>query len=115
MADCPKSPNCVCTQATDAQHSMDPIPFDGPPTEAIRRIKAAIATIPRIKVITEKENYIHAEATSLLFRFVDDVEFFVDQNAKSIQFRSASRAGYSDLGVNRSRMEQIRAAFRNVK
>jgi uncharacterized protein (DUF1499 family) len=111
LADCPKSPNCVCTQCTDTQHQIAPIPFEGPAPEAIQRIKAALATIPRIKVITQTPDYIHAEATSLLFRFVDDVEFFMDTNAKLIHFRSASRTGYSDLGVNRSRMEKIRQAF----
>ena len=34
-----------------------------------------------------------------------------DDNAKTIHFRSASRIGYSDLGVNRRRMEEIRKAF----
>ena len=31
--------------------------------------------------------------------------------AQLIHFRSASRVGYSDLGVNRKRMLQIRAAY----
>jgi uncharacterized protein (DUF1499 family) len=115
LADCPKSPNCVSTQATDAQHQIEPIPFDGAAADAIRRIKAALATLPGTKIITEKEDYLHAEATSLIFRFVDDVEFFVDKGAKKIHFRSASRAGYSDLGVNRSRMEKFRTAFMETR
>ena len=56
-------------------------------------------------------NYLHAEARSFLFRFVDDVEFLVDPQQKLIHFRSASRVGYSDLGVNRARMEQFRKLF----
>jgi len=43
-----------------------------------------------------------------LLRFIDDVEFVFDDATKMIQFRSASRTGYSDLGVNRRRMEEIR-------
>ena len=77
----------------------------------MRAIKKALATIPRIKIVSEDENYLHAEVRSLVFRFVDDVEFFVDEANHLIQFRSASRAGYSDLGANRSRMEAFRAAF----
>ena len=46
--------------------------------------------------------------TSLLLRFVDDVEFLLDDEAKTIHFRSASRTGYGGLGVNRKRMEQVR-------
>jgi uncharacterized protein (DUF1499 family) len=115
LADCPRSPNCVCTQCTDAQHQIDPIAFDGSPAEAVQRIKTALTTLPRMKTITETDNYLHVESTSLIFRFTDDVEFFVDNDAKKIQFRSASRAGYSDLGANRSRMERIRAAFQEGK
>lgn len=112
LAPCPNSPNCVSTQANDADHRMEPIPFDD---QAIERLKTVIGAMPRMKVVTETDDYIHAEATSRLFRFVDDVEFFVDRAAKVIHFRSASRVGHSDFGVNRARMEQIRAAFQTAK
>ncbi|MGF1578358.1 MAG: DUF1499 domain-containing protein [Gemmataceae bacterium] len=109
---CPNSPNCVCTSSEDdKEHHMDAIPLEGTNEEAIARLKKALATLPRTEIITEKENYIHAESTSLIFRFVDDVEFFVDTDANKIHFRSASRVGYSDLGVNRARMEQLRKAY----
>jgi len=111
LAPCPNSPNCVSTQAIDADHRMDAILFDDAPDQAIERLKAAIRAMPRMKIVTETEDYIHVEATSRLFRFVDDVEFFVDRKAKTIDFRSASRIGHSDFGVNRARMEQIRAAL----
>ncbi len=64
-----------------------------------------------MRIIEEEDGYMHADAKSLIFRFVDDVEFFVDRDAKVIHFRSASRVGRGDLGVNRKRMEQIRQAF----
>ena len=62
-----------------------------------------------MKLVEEDEAYLHYEATSLLLRFVDDVEFLFDNETKIIHFRSASRTGYGDLGVNRKRMEQVRA------
>ena len=111
LAACPSSPNCVSTQATDEQHKIEPIQFDGTSAEALDAIKGALATLPRMKVITQSDNYIHAEATSLIFRFVDDVEFYVDDKAKLIHFRSASRSGQNDLGANRRRMERFRSAF----
>jgi uncharacterized protein (DUF1499 family) len=111
LAACPNSPNCVSTQATDSQHKIEAIAFDGNLDVAMRQLKAVIATIPRMKIVTETENYTHAEATSLIFRFRDDVEFFIDPQAKVIHFRSASRVGHSDLGANRPRMEKIRKAF----
>jgi uncharacterized protein (DUF1499 family) len=63
------------------------------------------------RIKTVQERYIHAEFTSFLFRFVDDVEFLLDDGSKTIHVRSASRVGYSDLGVNRRRVEAIRSRF----
>lgn len=112
LADCPSSPNCVSSQAEDEQHRMPPIPYEGTSEEALQRLKSAIAaTLPRTKIVTEKDDYLHVEATSRIFRFVDDVEFYLDDQEKLIHFRSAARSGYSDFGVNRSRMEKIRDAF----
>jgi len=62
-------------------------------------------------VVTAADTYIHAEFTSAVFRFVDDVEFQIDPDTRLVHFRSASRVGRSDLGVNRERMEALRAAF----
>jgi uncharacterized protein (DUF1499 family) len=111
LAPCPKTPNCVSTQATEDSQRMDPLPFEGGMDESTRRLQAALATMPRLKIVTATKDYIHDEATSRIFRFVDDVEFFLDREAQVIHFRSASRVGRSDLGANRARMEQIRAAF----
>ena len=68
-----------------------------------------LTTLPRTKLVEEDEMYLHYEFTSLLLRFVDDVEFLFDDESKTVHFRSASRTGYSDLGVNRQRMEQVRS------
>ena len=62
----------------------------------------------RATLTDEAESYLRYEFTSLIFRFVDDVEFFVDDVGEVIHFRSASRVGYSDLGANRRRMNQIK-------
>jgi uncharacterized protein (DUF1499 family) len=111
LAPCPASPNCVCTRDADPGHSLEPLTFADSPAEAWARLQSVLASWPRTQVVTATETYLHAECTSLLFRFVDDVEFLLDSEAKVIHFRSASRAGRSDLGVNRRRMEEIRQAF----
>jgi uncharacterized protein (DUF1499 family) len=108
---CPELPNCVCSQAEDAGHHIDPLLFAGSPEEAMVQLKSALATFPRVQVITSTDRYLHAEFTSLIFRFVDDVEFLLDPAAGVIHWRSASRVGRSDLGVNRKRLEAIRQAF----
>lgn len=105
---CPSSPNCVSTRATDEGHAIEPFRYTKPRAEAKEVLKAALATMPRTKLVEEDESYLHYEVTSLLLRFVDDVEFVLADDTKTIHFRSASRVGYSDLGVNRQRMEQLR-------
>lgn len=115
LASCPDSPNCVSTFASDPEHAVAPLKFEGPGSDAMNRLKLALAVLPRTRVVRETDNYLHAESTSLLFRFVDDVEFLVEESQGLVHFRSASRAGRSDLGVNRARMEKVRAAFDAAK
>jgi len=68
-----------------------------------------------MSIITEEGSYLHAETRSFLFRFVDDVEFMMDTDSRVIHVRSASRTGYSDLGVNRRRVERLRRAFNDTQ
>ena len=106
---CPSSPNCVSTQAQDEGHAIRPFCYRKSRAEAKEALKEVIRSMPRTKLVEEDETYLHYEVTSLLFRFVDDVEFLFDDDTKTIHFRSASRTGYGDLGVNRTRMEQVRS------
>jgi uncharacterized protein (DUF1499 family) len=106
---CPSSPNCVSTQAQDAGHAIAPIRYRKSRVEAKEALKEVIRSLPRTKLVEEDESYLHYEFTSLLMRFVDDVEFLFDDETKTIHFRSASRTGYGDLGVNRTRMGEIRS------
>jgi uncharacterized protein (DUF1499 family) len=107
---CPDKPNCVSTEAVDA-HAIAPIRFQGTPAAAHSRLVEAIATIPRSRIVSDDGKTVRAEFTTLIFRFVDDAVFVIDAPSGTIHFRSASRVGHSDLGVNRRRMERIRAAF----
>lgn len=104
---CPTSPNCVSTQAQDEGHAIPPLRYRKSRAEAKEALKEVVRSLPRTKLIEEDEAYLHYEFTSLLLRFVDDVEFLFDDETKTIHFRSASRTGYSDLGVNRKRMQDI--------
>src|SRR5574337_673286 len=101
LSPCPSSPNCVSTQATDESHAIVPFQYKKSRAEAKETLKAVLTTLPRTKLVDEDESYLHYEFTSLLLRFVDDVEFLFDESSKIVHFRSASRIGYSDLGVNR--------------
>jgi uncharacterized protein (DUF1499 family) len=109
LVSCPSSPNCVSTQAQDEGHAIGPFLYRKSRAEAKEALKEIVRSLPRTKLVEEDESYLHYEFTSLLLRFVDDVEFLFDDESKTIHFRSASRTGYGDLGVNRKRMEQVRA------
>jgi uncharacterized protein (DUF1499 family) len=108
LVPCPSSPNCVSTKAEDAGHAIAPFRYQKTRPEAKEALKTIVRSLPRTKLVQEDETYLHFEFTSLLLRFVDDVEFLFDDEAKTIHFRSASRTGRSDFGVNRRRMEDIR-------
>ena len=108
---CPFTPNCVNSQTavTDAEHSIKPIEIGGDTAQRMNDLKLAIGSMPRSTIIKETNNYLYVEFASQLMGFVDDVEFYFDSSGKSIQVRSASRFGESDLGVNRQRVETIRS------
>lgn len=103
---CPDSPNCISSfHPNDKDHYQDPI--KGADKTQFTQIKNIIKSRENAKVIKEEENYIYAEFTSRLMKFVDDVEFSYDESDQEIHFRSASRIGKSDLGVNKKRVDSI--------
>ncbi len=106
---CPDTPNCVSTESTRTSHRMDTVPFRDDPASALARARAALLAEPRTTIVSEDTGWLKAESRSLIFRFVDDVEVLVDVPARVFRFRSASRVGKSDLGVNRKRMQRISA------
>jgi uncharacterized protein (DUF1499 family) len=90
---------------------MDPIPYTGPLGAARARLLEVLRNSPRTRNVQENPDFLKAECRSAFFHFVDDVELVFDDAARRIEFRSASRVGRKDFGVNRKRMEEIRAAF----
>ena len=110
---CPDKPNCVSSQAEDARY-VAPFRFLDSPAAALERIERIVGTMPRMRVVKRTPTYLHAEAASRVFGFIDDIEFLVDIESRLLHVRSAARLGYSDFGVNRRRVETIRAAFAAV-
>jgi uncharacterized protein (DUF1499 family) len=105
---CPESPNCVSSQSTNSSNSIPPIQYDVSDHDAMQRLNDVIRKMPRSTIVEFKPNYLRAEIRSALFRFVDDVEFLIDDTPGVMHVRSASRVGYWDLGANRRRVERIR-------
>lgn len=82
---------------------------------ALAQLKQVIRSLPKTSIITETDSYIYAEFTSAIMGFVDDVEFYLEPEARVFHVRSASRLGKSDLGVNRKRVETIRSQFQALQ
>ena len=82
---------------------------DGPATLA--KIKTIVEAMPGARVVSSQPDYLYAQYTTPLMKYVDDVEFWFDPAAQVVQVRSASRVGKGDLGVNRKRVEAVRAAL----
>jgi uncharacterized protein (DUF1499 family) len=114
LTECPKTPNCVSSQAVDEKHYIQPIRYTGTEQQARARLLQIIESEKRTKILSSQENYIRVAFTSAVFRFVDDVEFYFSKEQTSesvIHIRSASRVGRSDFGANRKRLERIRNKF----
>jgi uncharacterized protein (DUF1499 family) len=110
------SPNSVSSQAAlypDSRQlayaSMDPIAIQGDGASTMRSIAKLLSALPRTVIVTDQPDYLYAQCSSAVFRFTDDVEFWLDKPGGVVHFRSASRLGRKDFGVNRARIEQIRA------
>jgi uncharacterized protein (DUF1499 family) len=114
LALCGNKPNCVCSLDNRPNHMISPLDWAGSESMGIEKIEVMVNSYPRTKVISKSNNYLHAEFRTLIFGYVDDVEFLVDVNAKKIHMRSASRLGYSDLGANLSRVEKLRTLFAQI-
>ena len=111
LSPCPDTPNCVASQNANVQQEIAPLTYTSDRSQARDYLLKVLQVVPRTTLITSNENYIRVESASRLLGFVDDVEFYLPEDEKKIEVRSASRLGESDLGVNRRRLEQIRLAL----
>lgn len=110
LAACPNKPNCVNSRAGDNRHAIEPFSVLDDPASSMRRLQGILSSMPRVTVMEARPDYLYAECASRLLGFVDDLEFQLD--GETIHLRCASRLGHSDLGVNRKRVERLRAIYR---
>lgn len=109
LAPCPATRNCVCSDVTDKGHRIEPLVLAVSADRAWSVIHSVLGQLPGVRVITESDNYLHAECESAVFGFIDDLELHLRSAKGVIAVRSASRLGHFDLGANRRRVEQLRA------
>jgi uncharacterized protein (DUF1499 family) len=112
--DCPDSPNCVSSLAKSPKHRVEPFKLKKDPETGWDIIQKTVGSLPRTKIVAADRRDIHAECRSMIFRFVDDLTLHLTPSNDIIHIRSASRTGYSDLGVNRRRVENLRKKLRHI-
>lgn len=109
---CPDRPNCVSSLAEKGNsHYIAPFPMPNV-EEARAQLVTLIQSHPQAQLQVNSPAYLYAEFTSDWLGFVDDVEFLLSEQEGLVHVRSASRLGYSDLGVNRKRIETLREQFK---
>ena len=113
LTPCPQSPNCVSSQANDKKHYIEPLQFSVKSSQDWEKLTTIIQSLAGTTIIEQRENYLRVECKTRLMGFIDDLEFAWNAADNICHVRSASRVGYSDLGKNRRRVEQIRRLFIN--
>jgi uncharacterized protein (DUF1499 family) len=106
---CARPTNCVRSADRPGAAGPPPIPYVGTRAATERALLDAVASLPGARVVERRGDYVRAECRSRVFRFVDDLELLFDDAAGVVRFRSASRVGRSDFGVNRRRVATLRA------
>lgn len=92
--------------------TVDPLPLkQGGAAPSLKALEAVLQDMPGMTVVEQRPDYLYAQAQTRWLKFVDDVEFWLNPTSGVIEVRSASRLGQEDLGVNRKRVEAIRAAY----
>lgn len=113
LASCPSSPNCVSSMEEGDQY-ITPLAFSGDDPAALLKMKKVLPELPGMEIQQESGDYLWVTFSSKVFGFVDDLEIYIPAGEKQIHFRSAARTGYYDFGVNRKRIEKIRAEFEKM-
>lgn len=115
------TPNSVSSQALlypdhpqRAYAAIAPLSIQGEPDAAMQRLTEVLLKMELTTVVIQGSDYVYAQSSTPWLRFTDDVEFWLDRPHKVIHVRSASRLGRGDRGVNRQRVEAIRAAFQQA-
>ncbi len=94
-----------------AYASIAPFKITGDGSAEMAKLASALKAMPRTQIVQQTDDYLYAQCTTQLLKFTDDVELYLDKTAGLIHVRSASRVGRKDFGVNRKRVEALRAAL----
>lgn len=109
---CTWAPRCVSTQETGRKY-VEPLPYQENLAVIREKTLDVIRGMKRTKILRAENNYIHAQFTTRLLRFKDDVEVYFDDENKIIHFKSSSRIGFYDGRTNKNRINRLKDALKN--
>ena len=101
-----------CTRVADFNnrgYGLKPIEIKDSIHNVQKKIISIINSKPRMKIINQKEGFIHAIDVTRFFLFYDDVaiKIFRENEKTKIWMQSQSRLGLHDLGVNEKRIKKL--------
>ena len=111
LTPCSHSNNCVSSQSSNTKQLLSPFTLKCGIEKSRQFLISILKDYKNAEIITNDRNYIHAEFRSSFFKFVDDVEFYLDEEDRQVHFKSASRVGLNDFGANRNRMKDISTKY----
>lgn len=115
LKEIPDKDNAVSTDTVLVKKQIKPLPFKETTVKSQEAMLEALASYGGIEIVTEEAGYIYAVATTGKMKYHDDIEIYFDEEAKIIRYRSASRAGYSDMGLNRERYEKLTELYMRIE
>lgn len=110
----PSTPNAVSSQSTDPARHVAPLMFKASREATHQALIDAAMKWGHARIVVDQPDYLHIVFSTPTMRFRDDVEFYLDSTRGKVDIRSASRSGYSDMGLNRTRYEAIRKYYQDV-
>jgi uncharacterized protein (DUF1499 family) len=111
LAAMPDKPNAVSSQTDIGDKRVEALPYKASREETLSAVIATFNTMGSNELQARDSHYLYTVFTTAALRFHDDVEVLLDDQTQQVHFRSQSRAGRSDLGVNRKRYEQFKALY----
>jgi len=111
LAAMPNKPNAVSSQTDIVEKHVDPLPYKATSAETISAVLDALRVMGNNALKVQESHYIYTVFTTQKLHFHDDVEILLDDETEQVHFRSQSRTGHSDLGLNRARYETFKALY----
>lgn len=108
-------PNSVSTQTDDTDKWVQPWPFKESREQTMQALLAVVEQYGGARIVEQDDHYLYVVFTTNLMKFHDDAEFYLNEEEQLVHFRSASRAGYSDMGLNRKRFEALTELYRETE